>query len=90
MISDKLKLFPEYKKLEKAINNIKEGKLIMPLYRDLIETTRKTGLVDLSLLNKCSLSTREKFLSEVSFWCIYSKGNLEILGKKDKEIKESK
>jgi hypothetical protein len=77
------------KKLEKVTNDIKVGKLIMPLYRDLIETTRKTGLVDLSLLNKCSLSTREKFLSEVSFWCIYSKGNLENLGKKDKEIKET-
>jgi hypothetical protein len=61
----------------------------MPLYRDLIETTRQTGSVDLSLLNKCSLNTREKFLSEISFWCTYSKGNLENLGKKNKEIKES-
>ena len=57
----------------------------MSLYNDILKKLRKTGMLDLTEYRKLSRKEIDSLGDDIRYWCTYSDGKLEKIGKEKKE-----
>ena len=62
----------------------------MSLYDEVLKKLRKTGMLNLMEYRELSRDEIDELGDDIRYWCTYSDGKLEKIGKEKKNKKETK